>query len=678
MNRLYRDVPLAAGLTAAVLIIGLALPGSIAWKVVAALTYIIGAWIFGERLAPRSAGREWLGLLALFAVQSLVQIVFYYAGLHLSAYTDAGSLAIALLLMMMLFAWTPPDAEDFKISVPNWKWIAPLLTIGLVFCIGILYAAFRRATADSIRTPWPYLPSWVIPAIASLWLTSLIAAWKTRSKTTVAALSSLTAFSIVTIAPALYKLGFGFDGFLHRASEQLILQTGTLNPKPFYYIGQYVFTTWLSRISGLELASIDRWLVPLVLAVIPFFLLMSHKKQTFALPAFLLMLPLAPFVATTPQSFAYVIGLISIILALSEDIHPASWLPFAAWSIAIHPLAGLPFAAISLGMALLHFRQKTLSGICIILAALSIPAAFLILGQFSSNSVSWDWSRLVDKTLLTQAWNALSPPQNRVALWEDWSSLIAFLILPAALALSVLACVKDKERRPFWIALFSAACLLIVSGFVLKAAGDFPFLIDYERGNYADRLFIIAGLIAAFPASIGFAYLLSRISRLHILVTCSVLCVTWAWSGAQAYNALPRHDAAVVSHGWSVGSADIEAVRWIDQNAANDVYTVLADQSVSAAAVQEYGFKRYEGDVFFYPIPTGGPLYQDFLDAVVSNPSVDAIKDAARLGHSKIVYIVLNDYWWDFENVSGKLSSMAADERDFGNGSVRVFRFNVE
>ena len=33
-------------------------------------------------------------------------------------------------------------------------------------------------------------------------------------------------------------------------------------------------------------------------------------------------------------------------------------------------------------------------------------------------------------------------------------------------------------------------------------------------------------------------------------------------------------------------------------------------------AVREFGFKRYVDDVFYYPIPTGGPLYEQFLQLV--------------------------------------------------------------
>ena len=86
---------------------------------------------------------------------------------------------------------------------------------------------------------------------------------------------------------------------------------------------------------------------------------------------------------------------------------------------------------------------------------------------------------------------------------------------------------------------------------------------------------------------------------------------------ALSYNALPRHDALVTGRGWSTGAADQEAVKLIEYDADGKPYTVLANQSVSAAAVDLLGFKRYsttnDGDVFFYPIPTGGPLYETFL-----------------------------------------------------------------
>ena len=45
-------------------------------------------------------------------------------------------------------------------------------------------------------------------------------------------------------------------------------------------------------------------------------------------------------------------------------------------------------------------------------------------------------------------------------------------------------------------------------------------------------------------------------------------------------------------------------------------YIVLANQSVSAAALLRFGFHTYYGAQFYYAIPTGAPLYQSYLDMV--------------------------------------------------------------
>ena len=59
------------------------------------------------------------------------------------------------------------------------------------------------------------------------------------------------------------------------------------------------------------------------------------------------------------------------------------------------------------------------------------------------------------------------------------------------------------------------------------------------------------------------------------------------------YLSYPRFDHYHNSRGFSVGRADINAVRWINDHAENDDYIVLANQQVSAAAIREFGFKKY-------------------------------------------------------------------------------------
>jgi hypothetical protein len=100
---------------------------------------------------------------------------------------------------------------------------------------------------------------------------------------------------------------------------------------------------------------------------------------------------------------------------------------------------------------------------------------------------------------------------------------------------------------------------------------------------------------------------------------------------------------------------------------------------VSAAAVATLGFKRYAGDVFFYPIPTGGPLYETYLRMTYQEPSRETVADAAKLAKTDLVYVVINDYWWRSQPVSEEIRGIA--DMDWGIGGdpwkVQVYRFDL-
>jgi hypothetical protein len=633
------------------------------------------AALFGGRLLrkPNGVGPTMVGLLVILAGQSVVQTALYYLGLKLGTFTDFVSLGLVLLPLYLLFLREEAPNASVKPEYDP-KQIAWMAGLGFLALIGFYYAikASHGAAADqSIRTPWPLLPVHILAAILLPALAAWLAAWKTKSRLFVSLLCSIAILSVTLIAPLVYSVGFGFDGFLHQASEKILLQTGTLSPKPPYYIGQYVFVTWLARLIQGDVNGIDRFLVPVLAAVLPFlFLPLAKKREAIAVSA-LLFLPFANFVATTPQALAYLVGLMALLAALAareDGWHPTVALVLAAWALCIHPLAGLPLA---LGCAALLFPRLAIPlGIA---AVMSVPAAFAFLNT-SQASVSWNFSNLWDANTLAAFASALMPPQNRVALWADWASMVAFL-LPITMAIaSGLAIWRDRERRREWIVLVCLAAGMVLAGLFLKAAGEFAFLIEYERGNYADRLFVLAILFLLPPAAAGAAYLLHRLRSAPATASLTILLGLSAWHAAQAYNALPRFDAAVSNHGWSVSASDMDAVRWIDRDAGSRPYTVLADQSVSAAAVSQLGFKRYAGDVFFYPIPTGGKLYQTYLDAVGDQASTDTIREAGELGQSKLVYVVLNTYWWNAQAAGDRLAGMANAEQDFDNAD-RVFTF---
>lgn len=643
-------------------------------------------YLIGHRLAPDAGwfAGTLLGVIAVLAIQSIIQTIWFYAHGILGHWSDTWSFVGAAAFSHVV-AWliARPTSNTEGAREP-WDFKRMMLATSVsaitLVCVGYpLIAAFRHATGDSIRTPWPLLPAGSIAAIAFTWVSIYLSLRLVRSRALAAIQSSLALFATVGIVPLLYRNGFGFDGFLHVAAEKLILANGTLNPQPLYYIGQYVFTTWMARIVDLPIAAVDRWLVPLaaiILLPLAIYLTINRSKPSYA-PFFLWLVPLMPFIATTPQSFAYALGFTSLILASSRArIHPLLAILFGAWSIAVHPLAGVPLFCVTLALMFeqlkAHIRQHTLlsiaSWLCILLSACIVPLLFFFVSRDGATPIHWNVGSIISAAPWANLLASITPwIGNHAVVWPAWSSLVA-QALPFVLFLaSVFTLTKQpSEKRQQWALLLGAGILLMIAATVLKTAGDFAFLIDYERGNYADRLNLLAIFCLFVAALPGLDELLQSTRQKHPLLQMGLIAGAVAMAAGFSYSALPRHDALVTGHGWSVGRADIDAIHLIDRDAAGTPYTVLANQSVSAAAVSELGFKRYAGDVFFYPIPTGGPLYDTFLRITADEPTRDTAAEAATLGQSALVYVVVNDYWWKADEVADALSIIANAEWTLG------------
>lgn len=674
-------------------------------SIIIVVTLGTSMWTVGEQVTPRAPNglRPLFGLIALLASQSLIQTAWYYGSGILDHRSDAISLAFPLLGFILWQTVYPSSFETERPSL-SWhsfveeaRWTIPLLLTGEVL-LGILFLLVHQAsTTNAINSPWPLLPSGVLVVFFLLFVVTTLASYKSRSPLMAATLSGTFALGVSSIAPLLYQLGFGFDGFLHRASESVLLTTGTLHPKPFYYIGQYVFVTWLSRLSGLDLNLIDRWLLPILAFLLPFFLFgrEPQPKQRATFSFLLLFLPLGILSTTTPQAVAYLLGMGGLLFAWdrtrsgSEETTPNPALLsllLTIWALVTHPLAGLPLAAITAGLWWKSWckTRNWPTWLCAIgliidaiIAGLSVPIAFIVNSQRSSNQIDWH----LEKLWQSSTWQSVSDqflvlPVSHLALWPDWADTLSWLLRILIIIGIVIAFWKQKQERLTLSFLTLGGTCLGIAGIVLSQTGEFSFLIDYERGNYAERLFLLALLVFIPVAISGWEILWERLYLTPpFLLTFWILFLGAIISG-QVYNALPRHDAAVIGHGWSVGASDIETVRFIDRDAQNKPYTVLANQSVSAAAVSQLGFKRYVNDVFFYPIPTGGPLYQLFLEAT-AEPSLVPIRKAAELGKSSRVYLVVNTYWWNANQVNNDYTALADRAWSVRNGASMIFQFNV-
>ncbi|MHB8831215.1 MAG: hypothetical protein ACYC44_03830 [Patescibacteria group bacterium] len=657
------------------------------------------AYVFGKNVLPN---RHWatsstFGLLMLMATQSVIQTVWFYADGPLSGLSDAWSLAITMTISHLVglgYERQLTDGPMQEDDASNWTHKKQLMAIAIA-CAGIIALAFvlqsawAAQTLQSIRTPWPLLPAGTLAAIALLWALAIFSAIFIQSSGFTAFQTGLSIVGTLGLAPIIYRLGYGFDGFLHLAGEQVMLKTGTLSPKPFYYIGQYVFTTWLARMTELPLADIDRWLVPILASIIlPACVFLAFRRENWfgTAAAALALFPLGMFVATTPQGLATVIGISAVVLALGarqKTLQFSAPLWLAAWSAAIHPLAGVPLSILVLALLILGDRKKWIkhtSWIVAIFSGLAIPIIFYIASQYhSSLAIDWNLANVTQFSAWIDNLAKLIPwLGNKYVLWPAWSSLIG-LALPA---MGLLACVasiiilKGNDRLAIIILLIGAVSLWLASG-LLENASDFTMLIQYEKGDYAQRLWQIAVLVLLVGGLPTMGWLFKKIKTAMPLASAVAIILFCSIGAANAYNALPRHDAVQPSRGWSTSGDDVEAVRWIDRYAKGKDYTVLADQSVSAAAVKEFGFKRYAGDVFFYPIPTGGALYTTYLKMTYEDPSWDTVRDAAKLGKSDLVFVVINDYWWKATELNQRITDIAQASWSIDNGKVNIYVFDL-
>jgi len=142
------------------------------------------------------------------------------------------------------------------------------------------------------------------------------------------------------------------------------------------------------------------------------------------------------------------------------------------------------------------------------------------------------------------------------------------------------------------------------------------------------------------------------------------------------YGSYPRRDNYFNSHSFAVGQNDLAAVEWIEKDASGAPYAVLANQQVSVGALWTFGFSRYlKNDLYFYPIPTGGPLYQIYLDMVYKNANRAAALKAADLSGVQTVYFVLNKYWTGFDKIVEQAKMGADSFQNLNNGEIYIFKY---
>lgn len=640
-------------------------------------------------------------LLLLISLTIVFGAIIYY--IDAFYYYD---LIIALILIIGSFIFLGPkmiknNKDSLKTKI-NWLIIGKnnykyFIAYGLIYIFAVASLYFSRSDQPLI-SPWQVIkPSFFISyALASLILvlSSISNKLETNAKLF---LISLHYFLSLLIAVIIYKIGYGFDPFIHQATMELIDKKGLVTPKPPYYLGQYSLIIIFHKISGLSIYFLNKLLLPCLTA---FFLPLAtfrYLKSFFVNPndintehnnpsrflslIFLLILTVSPFIVTTPQNLSYLFLILTILSGLSQK--NLSWaILLALATAAIHPLTGLP----ALGwVAWLVFQkyQKTFNPektkiIKVILFganALILPISLFFAGGANFKTINLNPFLLFDP--FKKIFSGLS-----VAGSEDWffnfiyffkANFNLFLIL--IVIISLIYFYKQKTR-PDWSSLIYINISLLFS-YIISSQIIFNDLINYEQSSYADRLLLII-----FFFNLPFIIWLIEKLISKIINQEKAIKLLWLLFGVSIlsislYISYPRYDKYYNSRGYSVSANDLKAVSFINQN-TDKKYVVLANQQVSAAALKQFGFNNYyqtsQGLIYFYPIPTGGPLYQYYLDMVYIKPDQKTAQEALNLAGAEETYLVINKYW----NNSGKIINEAKIEADnwFNiNNEVYIFKY---
>ncbi|MFA6551041.1 MAG: hypothetical protein WCV41_00710 [Patescibacteria group bacterium] len=628
-------------------------------------------------------------------------------------------IAFSLLKKTIFSKQEEPKPKYYLANIKYFNW---LLVTGYSLLITASFVIlFLFSTSKSIISPWQVVP-WYF------WLTFiagtilLIAIILKNSLPRPIYWLLVTGYSLLcfSVAVIIYQIGFGFDPFIHQATEKLIDATGAVYPKPWYYLGQYALIIILHKLTFVPIILLDKLLVPMLAALtLPYALYQAAKSFTTderiakLTSLFALIFPFTTFIITTPQNLANLFLLLIILFSLTQlqqnETLVTRYSLLVALSFAtliIHPITGIPavlFVILIIGAQYIKNKFLFISHYLLFaaLSVFSLPTAFYLNNQTNTaiNATSDTVSQIT--------WNL---PQFFFSGTENFLLNFVYLYgfnISVIITLFIIAGTiiyrqnfKNITRYSLLVTGYSQYLLMslaLLISYLLTKTINFGYLIDYERANFASRILIIAVYFTLPFILLALVKLIDTILQqeraikylffgfLVLLISCSL------------YFSYPRNDDYFNSRGFSTSRADVDAVNWINQDAGENDYVVLANQQASAAALREFGFKKYytvasgesKSEIFYYPIPTGDKLYQYYLTMVDKNAdspplSADSAESkrarktalaAADLVGTKTVYFVINNYWFAFDKILAEAAVDADAIQSINNGQIYIFKY---
>lgn len=605
-------------------------------------------WALGTWVRPADGVERMAGGLILFL--PLFGVPLALASVWSSLNTSA--LALTVAGVSLCAAWLS-DGRWFwqRLSVSAWRFDWTLLAaIGAI--AGDILLCLHQLL---LRTDLPLSSPWELasPAIfvvygATTWLVFLTA--RERKGSLPVFVSILHFAATYAVSLIVFKIGFGFDPFIHRAAETALANDGFIEPRRFLYSGQYALVAALHRFTHLSIFHIDQFLVPGLTALsLPLVARLGLTKGwKLSVPEaqlwlhVLLLFPVMAFTFTVPHNLALLFFVWTLFLI---SYRPVLLLPLACFAILTHPLVGVPLALL-IGTAVLlprlpRWLQRLTLAFFFLGTALLVPA-LLWLGPRGAAAPDVQLGRL---RFYNQFVDLFRDPYLFTGGGLEVLYLLRLVVPVIILGLSLLG--LRRLAPPFMrslLAVFVAG--LGAALYALSTLFLFPDIIDYEQREFAFRL-LQATLLVSLPL---LAVWLSRWAHRHagtFFRQALLFTVLSAWATGSWYLSYPQENAKVTSAGPSVGRDDIALVHLLEARNQGTAYVVLANQMTSAAALHELGFLRYtktDPPALWYPLPTGGSLYAHYvrMNAQPSRAEAQVVAEETKVTR---VYFVTYGYW---------------------------------
>lgn len=651
-------------------------------SVITVIFFIFTAYPFGTSFFPDQKKSITLGVGLLVTISLLLTFLTI-------TYYPFGYSPLLLSIAILLLAGKA-TAITRRNPPPSFSYTLPHVSFPLLFTIvaslgelALLLFIFSRRFTDTLISPWTLFGPrfWIGAFLITVFTIATLLYEKAPGRPF---LLTLFLGRITSVAALIFVYGFGFDPFIHEAAMKTILATGEILPKTPYYIGEYMLAIPLHVLTTFSLSSIHHLLVPILFAFgVPLLLLATNNKPRFSVIAVtcLTLWPLSFFTQTTPNNLALVFALFAIIVASQIDGQKKHWLAlvglFLLASTAIHPFIGVP-ALCGVGALIAHRSGKKILVLLALFASLLITPLMLIGNGLLAHTlpvltnIVKNPAPLLSLVKLPYWWLFPNAPLS----WQVFY-YYRFLLPYALLAALCFGVWRYKFTK---IPVYVAGALTLSGVFLTMLT--MPGVIGYEQGVYASRLLTLA-LVFLFPLAfhtierIEISLLTTRAKKIGVvLILAPLVCISW-------YFTYPTRDAVSKHTGYSVRAADIEAVHFIqERNGTSTDYIVLTNQTVSAAAIREFGFVRYHtgtdgGQHYLYSVPTGGPLYGWFRHMVYNEPKRQWMIEAMEFAGVKKAYFVHTNYWYPAAQLRDEAKKEADVFFDIGQGRVWVYEYTL-